>query len=470
MPRRSSPAASPLHVLFASAEAAPVARVGGLAEAAAGLVRNLRGRDEITCTVVLPDYGGVELADEVVSNLPGVSWTGPLTVRTGSVDELGEITLIGWEDMARPHPYVDETGAGWPDNADRFFGFSAGVAQLAERLEPDVVHCNDWHTGMTLAWCERPSVYTIHTLGYQGQADIGWLREITTDRASAFDRWGELNPAAGAIRLADAVVAVSPNYAAEILDPARSAGLHGVLSAKGDDLVGIRNGIDVALWDPSTDPHLVEPYGPKTLASKAANKVALCDEVGWDDHDTPIIGMVTRLVEQKGIDLLLGAVPYLEGMGARLVLLGSGEERLSLWARDLSSRHPEQFAFIDGYDVEMAHRIFAGADLFTMPSRFEPCGLAQMQAMSYGTIPVVSAVGGLVDTVVDADANPTAGNGFVSLTVDTVGLVDALHRGLRGWDDKRRRARIQKRGMATDWSWDDPTDQHLALYHRVARV
>ncbi len=466
-PATTSLASDPVHVLFASAEAAPVARVGGLAEASAGLIRSLRTRDDVRLDVVLPDYGDVVLDDESTSTLPGVSWTGPLTVRTGQADQLGRVSLIGWEAMHRPHPYVDETGLGWEDNADRFFGFSAGVAQLAEALDPHVVHCNDWHTAMTLAWSERPSVYTIHTLGYQGQADIGWLREITTDRASAFDRWGELNPAAGAIRLADRVIAVSPNYAQEILDPARSAGLHGVLSGRGEDLVGIRNGIDVSLWNPADDPHLHVGYGPTSLADKAEAKHELCAELGWEDVESPVIGVVTRLVEQKGLDLLLGLIPYLDRAGARIALLGSGEERLSLWARDLSTRSPEQLAFVEGYDVALAHRIFAGADLFAMPSRFEPCGLAQMQSMAYGTIPVVTPVGGLVDTVIDADADPDAGNGFVAVTVDGVGMLDAIHRALRAWHDTRRRARLQKRGMKTDWSWDQPTEQHVEIYRSV---
>ncbi len=179
--------------------------------------------------------------------------------------------------------------------------------------------------------------------------------------------------------------------------------------------------------------------------------------------------MVTRLVEQKGIDIILGTIPYLERMNARLVTLGSGEERWSLWARDLASEYPDRFAFIDGYDLEIAHQIFAGADLFCMPSRFEPCGLAQMQAMAYGTIPVVTPVGGLVDTVIDDDASPGEGTGFSAVTIDTLGMLDALHRGLAAWRLKSRRRAIQKRGMAMDWSWDAPTAKHLELYHAIAR-
>ncbi len=456
-----------LKIVFGSAEAAPIARVGGLAEAAAGLIRSLRSKKDIELIVVLPDYGGVVLDDEQRHELTLPEWAMPASVRTGIAPELGEVHLVSVPGMARPHPYVDESGAGWPDNDARFFAFSAAIAAIVEAESPDVVHLNDWHTGMALAWIDVPSVYTIHTLGYQGHADIGWLRTIDTDRATAYDRFGALNPAAGAIALADRVVAVSPNYAAEILDPARSSGLHTVLDAKGDDLVGIRNGIDTTLWNPLTDPFISENYGRSTLEAKAPTSARLHHHLGWDHDGQPLIGMVTRLVEQKGIDIILGTIPYLERMGARLVTLGSGEERLSLWARDLAGEYPDRFAFIDGYDLEVAHQIFAGADLFCMPSRFEPCGLAQMQAMAYGTIPVVTPVGGLVDTVIDDDASPGEGTGFTAVTIDTTGMLDAMHRGVNAWRQKSRRRAIQKRAMARDWSWDAPTAQHLELYRDI---
>lgn len=457
-----------MKVVFATAEAAPIARVGGLAEAAAGLVRSLRATTDTDLTVVLPDYGDVELSGETISPLVVPEWVGEASVRTGIAPELGEVHLVNVPGMARPHPYVDASGEGWTDNHQRFFGFSAAVASLTNQIEPDVLHLNDWHTAMTLAWTDVPSVYTIHTLGYQGHGDIGWLRAIDTDRGTAFDRHGELNPSAGAIRLAERVIAVSPNYAQEILDPTRGAGLHTLLGGRGLDLSGIRNGIDTTLWDPAIDPHIAVNYGRDDLAGKAPNKASLLERAGWEDFDGPLIGVVTRLVEQKGIDILLGLVPYLERMGARLFLLGSGEERLSLWARELAQQYPSVFAFVDGYDLALAHQIFAGSDLFCMPSRFEPCGLAQMQAMAYGTIPVVTPVGGLVDTVIDIDAHPKAGTGVVAVTIDGLGMLDALHRAVAAWQNKRLRTSMQKRGMKFDWSWDQPTQQHLEVYAAAA--
>jgi starch synthase len=192
----------------------------------------------------------------------------------------------------------------------------------------------------------------------------------------------------------------------------------------------------------------------------------LLDRLGWDAAD-PLIGMVTRLVDQKGVDLALGAVPYLDRLPARLVVLGSGEAGLAAAAAAAAAARPDRVAFVDGYDVALAHQIFAGADLFLMPSRFEPCGLTQMQAMAYGAIPVVTGVGGLRDTVPDADLDRGGGTGFVAATVDTAGVVDALHRAARAWRHPARRRAIQERGMTTDWSWATPARQHMALYEAL---
>jgi len=452
-----------MKVLFASAEAAPIARVGGLAEASAGLIRALR-HTAVDLAVVLPDYGDVELANESSYDISVPEWATPATVRVGDAPELGEVHLVSVPGMARPHPYVDETGEGWPDNDQRFFAFGAAIASLAHELSTDVLHVNDWHTAVALAFSRLPSVYTIHTLGYQGAADPEWLDRLPSDVADSFLQYDAANPAAGAIRLADKIVAVSPNYAKEILDPARGAGLHELLADRSEDLYGIRNGIDVELWNPGTDPVVPSSYTSKTVARKAVSTAELVDQLGWnEDPKVPIIGMVTRLVEQKGIDLALGMVPLLEGMNARMVILGSGAQRLALWGHDLADRYPERFAFVDGYKLDFAHLIFAGADLFMMPSRFEPCGLAQMQAMAYGTIPIVTAVGGLVDTVIDADRQDD-GTGFISETIDGMGMVDATHRAIRAWGVLKRRRAIQRAGMKVDWSWTSPANEFVELY------
>ena len=455
-----------MKVLFAAAEMAPLIRVGGLAEAAYGLAVALR-RAGVDLDVVLPDYGDYPVADEVKTALPVPSWAGDLWARTGDHEVLGRVTFVGSEQIRRPNPYVDSTGVGWLDNDLRFMQFSAGIAALERVSEPDVVHLNDWHTAAAVAMGPQlPTVLTIHTLGYQGVADRIWMDALDRDRA-AFDWYGDINPLLGGIKLAHRVIAVSPNYAAEIVRPESGMGLHGALAAKGEALIGIRNGIDTDEWNPATDAAIVATYDSGSLPDRAANRAHLEDLAGWAPSKDPIIGVVSRLVEQKGIDLLTAAAPYLADMPARLFVLGSGMESIAARLRTAAAAYPERVHFFEGYDLELAHQIFAGSDLFAMPSRFEPCGLAQMQAMQYGSIPVVTPVGGLVDTVIDADRS-RIGTGFVAQTVDAVGFLDALHRGVRAARNARRRAAIQRRGMQTDWSWDEPAARHMAIYASVA--
>ncbi len=458
-----------MKVLFASAELAPLARVGGLAEAAAGLVVALRDAG-VDVDLVLPDYFEVAMENERPRYVSVPGWVGPTTARRGEVEGVGDVTLVNVPGIARPHPYVDEDGSGWPDNDHRFFAFSAAVASLVQTGEPDVVHLNDWHTAAALAFLyERPpTAFTIHTLGYQGWAGPEWLPRIRHN-FSAFECFGSVNPLAGAVQVADRVIAVSPNYADEIRRPESGMGLDHVLNGIGDRLIGVRNGIDTGIWSPATDENIAANYTFATIDAKEECRRDLLAEAGWEDNGAPVAGIVTRLVDQKGIDLALEAVRYASGVPFRLVMLGSGQKSLADWARWAASEWPDHVHFAEGYNQELAHKIFAGSDLFLMPSRFEPCGLAQMQSMTYGTIPVVTDVGGLHDTVTDADTDRRHGTGFVSQTVDVPGIIDAMHRAVRGWRHKQRRRGIQKRGMAIDWSWTDPAARHIAIYEEMLR-
>jgi starch synthase len=459
-----------MKILFATAEYAPLARVGGLAEAATGLVRALRA-DGVDVEVVLPDYSSTPLSNETTLDLEVPRWVGTARARTGVAEGTGEVTLIDVPGIRRPNPYVDAEGDGWPDNADRFFAFSAAVGALVINRDPDVLHCNDWHTAAALGFVEDslPTVLTIHTLGYQGWTSGGWLDRIP-NHVEAFESYGGTNPMAGGIQLANIVIAVSPTYAAEIRRQETGFGLHQQLSDLGERLIGIRNGIDIALWNPATDPHLVHRYDANSIDGKAECRRDLLASVGWEDDGSPIVGIVSRLVEQKGIDLALDTVRFAATMPFRLVILGSGERWIADYAAGTAVDNPNRVWFLDGYDVDLAHKIFAGADLMLMPSRFEPCGLSQMQAMEYGTIPVVTAVGGLVDTVIDADVNRTAGTGFISDSVDTPGVVDALHRAVRAWKHPRRRQSIQQRGMVSDWSWTEPALLHIDAYESAINL
>ena len=456
-----------MRVLFATAELAPVARVGGLAAAAAGLVKALR-HEGVDVDLVLPDYAGLPLDDEVVESLEVPEWVGPTTVRRGVLAGVGPISLVEVPGMRRGHPYLEPDGTGYHDNDRRFYAFSAAVAALADERRPDVLHLNDWHTAGALAHVHRPvrSVLTIHTLGYQGQSNRGWL-SVFGDHRDAYDVGGACNPLAGGIRLADLVIAVSPTYASEVVTPDGGFGLHHFLEAKGDRFVGILNGIDTGEWDPSTDPHLAAPFDASTPGAKAATKAALRAELGLADTDEPLAVVVTRLVHQKGIDLLLPSLEYLERLPVQVAVLGSGERPLVDALHAAAAEQPGRVAFRDGYDEGLAHRLFGGGDLFLMPSRFEPCGLAQMQSMRYGTLPVVTDVGGLHDTVIDVDADPKRATGVVTTSVDPLGVLDGLHRAVRAVRHTARRGAMQRRGMSIDWSWTEPARRHIDWYTKL---
>jgi starch synthase len=271
----------------------------------------------------------------------------------------------------------------------------------------------------------------------------------------------------GAIALADRVVTVSPTFALESLQPATSFGLSGPLNARAADFVGILNGIDTDVWDPSNDPHLTLTYDAESIARKRQLRRNLAAELGWPETNEPLIGMVTRLTGQKGVDIALELVPLLDELGARMVLLGSGERDLATLANSAAENSP-RFVFREGYDEGLSHRIFAGSDLYLMPSRFEPAGLTQMQAMRYGTIPVVTDVGGLHDTVVDSDRIPEQGTGFVASEVSAPSVADALGRAVKGWRSTGRRGAIRRRGMSIDWSWSVPASHYAELYSEIS--
>ena len=266
-----------MRILFATAELSPVARVGGLAEASAGLVRALRARG-VEVDVVLPDYGGFPLEDETITELPLEAWAGgPARLRRGVAAGFGEVALVDAPGLARPHPYLEpDTGMGWADNDRRFFVFAHALAVHCARTRPDLVHLNDWHTAPFLGMCpdRPPVVFTIHTIGYQGVTDASWLAHLSVD-AEAFEWYGGVNPLAAAIRLADLVIAVSPTYAREIVTPQSGMGLHELLAARSDRLVGIRNGIDTAVWDPASDPFVATTYTARDPAGKVACRRAL---------------------------------------------------------------------------------------------------------------------------------------------------------------------------------------------------
>ncbi len=456
-------------ILFATTELAPQVKVGGLSEASAGLTGMLRSMGVVVDTV-LPDYGLIELRDVVerpLTNLP--AWCPAITVRKGWADAIGQVTLLSFASSDRPHPYVNPTnGLGWPDNDFRFIVFATGVAQLAHETRPDIVHCNDWHTAAAIGRlpADMASVLTVHNLAHQGATDGVWADRIGV-HGPAFIEHGAFNPLAGGISLADRVVMVSETYAEEAMSVEGGFGLHDRLNARGSNVIGIRNGIDLGLWHPSEDPLLEYTYDQRDMAGKEMCRKQLLTHTVMDDQKGPVIGLVARLDRQKGIDLALSLAPYLENMHAKLILIGDGSRELARLAAETQAHFPDRVHVFPRYDEKIAHLVVAGSDLLLVPSRFEPCGLTQMQAMTCGTIPVVTNVGGLSDTVLDVDFNRRAGTGYVAHSVTSMGLLDAVHRAVRGWSNPRRRSAIQRRGMSADWSWAVPAQRYVDVYEEL---
>ena len=456
---------TPLRVVFVSAEASRVAQVGGLADATAGLVNKLR-RLGVNVHLIVPEYGGVELDDEIREPLPMPTGSGPAFARHGHRRGLGAVTLISAPGIARSHPYLDpRTGFGWTDNNERFLGFCAAAAALIELDPPDIVHLNDWHSAPIISWLEPSlcTVLTIHNLAHQGVMPAA-LAHLFGPRREAFERHGELNALAGAIVLADLVVTVSPSYADEITRPRGGNGLEDLLQARGDTLVGIRNGVEPDEWRPDLDLRLPASFDGTDLVGKRACRRMLLERAGLGPVDNrPVIGMVARLTEQKGVDIALALTSQVEAFGARLVLVGDGEPTLWRHAEATQRQYATTMRALP-FEDRTAHLVVAGSDLLLMPSRFEPCGLPQMQAMLSGTIPVVTGVGGLRDTVIDADLTPATGTGFVARDPTVASVGDALERARRAWADRPRRTAIQQRGMALDWSWQQPAEAMIRCY------
>ena len=456
-----------MRVIFATAEFSPIATVGGLAAASAGLVDALR-RGGIDVDVVLPDYtpSDERIIETIELDVP--LWAGPATAKKIKHPKAGEVTLINAPGLAKSHPYLQPDGNGWLDNTDRFMRFCAAVAAFVRHTSPDVVHLNDWHTATALAVLDPtpPSVLSLHNLAHQGAAGNEWL-DLIGPKGHHYEWWGRINPLAGAIALADHIVAVSPNHATEIVEDGNGFGLDGALRARGSALTGILNGIDTTVWNPEHDSCLPATFSATDQTGKASNRNHLVSELGLVDDDSLLAVAVTRLTDQKGIDLLLPLVSLLDEMPLRLAVLGSGDRILSeqlAAAADTSDR----FSFIDGYDEVLSHRLIAAGDLFLMPSRFEPCGLTQMQAMRYGTIPIVTPVGGLVDTVVDLDAHPRVGRGFVMNDISSTALVSAVHRAVRKCKGTQL-SNIRTRIMSIDWSWDAPAKEFIKIYREISR-
>lgn len=484
----------PLTIVFATAELSPLASTGGLGDVAAALPPALAALGH-RVAVFLPLYRSVRERLRALAEVATISDRVYLGERFRIFAAEGidapRLYLVEHDVFFdRDGVYGDRYGE-FGDNLDRYAFFSRAVveAMLALELRPDVVHLNDWHTALAAAhlrthfhdhplWSAATIVFTIHNLAYQGRfpADRLPVTGLPWDvfRPDLLEFYGGLNVIKAGIVYADAVTTVSPRYAEEIQTPEFGEGLDGLLRARRARLQGILNGVDERRWDPSSDPHIAARYDAANLEGKAHCKQALIEEMGIvASADTPIVGMVTRLTHQKGCDIVLGVADEIIApppeVGAALVLLGSGDAWLEAGFRTLAGRCPGRISVRIGFDEALAHRIEAGADLFLMPSRYEPCGLNQMYSLRYGTVPVVRATGGLDDTVQDPPSSGSAGNGFKFRHPRGDALLAALARAVSLYRRPREWKSLMRRGMAEDFSWTRSARGYEELYERCRR-
>ncbi|MBU6367628.1 MAG: glycogen synthase [Gemmatimonadetes bacterium] len=475
-----------MRILFVAAEVAPLVKTGGLADVAGALPAALQAAGHDVC-VIMPFYQRLRAQ--------GVAVLGPVAATFLPAGERMEECRV-WRATDHPVPlYLLDIPAAFArpgiygdgDDDRRFILFARGVlAAMQHRREvhgwiPDVVHANDWHAALVPHYCKTTLAYTfgrigtvctIHNLAYQGRFNPFTLALAgLTEGGLLENQWGPrvagaFNFLARGLAASDVITTVSPTYAREIRTAEYGEGLEGLLLARQHRLVGILNGLDTRLFDPATDPHLAAPYDADAPAGKAACKAALQRELGWAEApDRPLLGVVSRLVSQKGLDLLLDALPWLlRDTAAQLVVLGSGEHGLESAFHHAAAAHPGRLALRTGFDAALAQRIYAGTDLFLMPSRFEPCGLGQLIALRYGSVPVVRATGGLQDTVREG----YEGNGFVFHPVDAGEFVGAIARALEAYRTPEGWAMLRARGMREDHGWARAAEGYGAVYRRAA--
>ncbi len=473
-----------LSVLSVASEIYPLIKTGGLADVAGALPLALAS-EGFAVHSLIPGYRAVLKSlkrARTVATLPAL-FGGPAKLLSARVHGLELLVLDA------PHlydrtggPYADLNGTDWPDNALRFAALARVAANLGQGLisdfVPQIVHAHDWQAGLTAAYLAysgqpRPAtVITVHNLAFQGQFDKNLLAALglppAAFTADGVEYYGDIGFLKAGLRLSDAITTVSPTYAAEICTPAGGMGLQGLLRGRADKLTGILNGIDLEVWNPATDCLIAARYDSATLSGRASNKADLQLRMGLNPKPTtPLFAVVSRLSWQKGLDLLLQALPVLLAEGAQLALLGAGDADLQAGFAAAAKAFPGQVGCVFGYDEVLAHRLQAGADALLVPSRFEPCGLTQLYALRYGCVPVVARVGGLADTVIDASPMALAAGVATGVQFSPVNgpmLEDAIRRTSRLYRNSASWQRLQANGMSADVSWNGPAKAYAMVY------
>ena len=479
-----------MQILFASSEAHPLIKTGGLADVSGALPKALHDLKQ-DVRLILPAYRALLVRAGHFIEVARLTLTGsvePVRVLAGTLPDADvPVYLVDAPRcFDRPgNPYTGPDGHDWPDNAQRFALFCRAIVELAQDRagldwRPDIVHCNDWQTGLVPALLSlespRPaSIFTIHNLAYQGLFDASHYPTLALPETwwslHQLEFHDRLSYIKGGLVFADALTTVSPTYAAEIRTPEFGCGLEGLLDHRAAHLTGILNGADYTLWNPASDPLLSAHFSHSALKGKDANKQSLRQLFGLPtDARVPLFAHVGRLVEQKGIDLVLEILPELMRRPLQLVMLGSGQAALEAALRKAQARYPDRLGIRIGYDEGLAHRIEAGADLFLMPSRFEPCGLNQIYSLRYGTLPLVRRTGGLADTVVDTTPETIlagTATGFVFDDPSPEALLATIDRALHLYTQRTIWTRVVKNAMAQDFSWTRSAQRYLALYQKL---
>jgi starch synthase len=481
-----------LRILFVSSEAYPLIKTGGLADVSGSLPYSL-SQSGADVKILIPGYPAVlkNLVDlqplTILEGLPGI---GSVRLMQGRMPDknLNVIVIVNEILYQREGgPYNDTAGHDWPDNPLRFGILSYVAARLGSSMSPlkdwipDIVHCNDWQTGLAPAYmhymgvkCAK-SVLSIHNIAFQGCFSPDWVAKLNLPAQSyqmhGMEFYGQMSFLKAGLYYANMITTVSPTYADEIQTEAYGFGMQGLLRSRRHEVHGILNGIETEEWNPATDPHLVKTYTAKNLANKDAVKQALQKRLGLrQEASIPLFGIVSRLTNQKGLDMVLAVADELLKHRVQFAVLGSGERELQAGFRRLATRYPEDVSVTIGYNEELSHQIMAGADIFIMPSRFEPCGLNQMYGLRYGTPSIVTKTGGLADSITDTNDSTVeskSATGFVMQGVSPQHLLSSALRSLYYYKDKTVWKQIQRNGMKKDLSWKESAHKYLELYKEL---
>ncbi len=463
-----------------ASEAVPYAKTGGLADVV-GTLFKVFGRMGNEVFLFLPFY-------KTIKNIGNVEKAGEISIPIGSHMVKGNILLEKKENgtvifieqdyyFGRDELYGTKEGD-YPDNGERFGFFDIAVLEAIKelKLDLDVIHANDWQTGLIPLFIKDKewkigTLFTIHNLGYQGNFEQGIIDVLHIDRKyftiNGFEFYGDVSFLKSGIVFSDYISTVSPSYAKEIMTPQYGMGMDGILRARKNRLVGILNGIDYEAWNPEADNLIYENYSVNNLSGKEINKRKLAEELEFKVEDKPLYGMVSRLAGQKGVDILTEALKEFLKEDVRVVILGTGEKKLEEKLLNLQKEFPEKIRPLIKFDNTLAHKIYAANDFFMMPSKYEPCGLGQLIALKYGSVPVVRATGGLKDTIDNYNEYTHCGNGFSFEEYSEEELVNTLKRSLSIYKDQKTFKAIRQTGMLCDFSWDRSAMKYLELFEKI---